>query len=207
MEIKKIKNYMNCYDYLFIDNNKTLKIFYAGNLDLYMTLSDGNIIDYEKDLNLYFDITKENYNVFELFDETYNYILEGKPFADYSYDEFDSFSNFNYKNTYQYQNLINNNNIVWISDNGPRDCEDKLIINKYDDFYRLNFIRNDKPLDFGFKSPFCISVRFRNSGSFYAPFNCVFMNMYNKLNNLDLENHQIHFEEIEYQKKYKKKVY
>ena len=201
MEIKKIKNYMNCYDYLFIDNNKTLKIFYAGNLDLYMTLSDGNIIDYEKDLNLYFDITKENYSVFELFDQAYNYILEGKPFADYSHDDY------NYKNTYQYQNLIDNNNIVWISDNGPRDVEDKLIISKYDDFYRLNFIRNDKPLDFGFKSPFCIGIRFRNSGSFYAPFNCTFMNMYNKLNNLDLENHQIHFEEIEYQKKYKKKVY
>ena len=205
MEIIKYMNYLNCYYYKFKKNNKILNIFYAGNLDLYMSLRDENINNYDNNLELYFDITKENYQIYELFEQLYNYIIEGNPFAEYLYDDNDIFDNIDYKKIYFYKDLVNENkNIIWISDNGPRDAEDKLIIKKEEDYYRLIFVRNDKPLDCGYKSPFGISIRFRNSGSYYAPYNCVFMNLYNKLNEIDLINHQIHFEELEYQKKLKK---
>ena len=50
-------------------------------------------------------------------------------------------------------------------------------------------------------APGSISIRFRNSGSLYDPFNMIFMRMFNKLQNYDPEYHQIHFEEINYAKK------
>lgn len=49
-----------------------------------------------------------------------------------------------------------------------------------------------------------ISIRFRNSGSRYAPFNRLFMKMFNKLQFLDDVNdygHQIHIEEYLYNNK------
>ena len=41
----------------------------------------------------------------------------------------------------------------------------------------------------------------RNSGSRYSPHNIVFMRMFNELQEYYPEYHQIHMEEIEYQKK------
>ena len=46
-----------------------------------------------------------------------------------------------------------------------------------------------------------VSIRFRNSGSRYNPFNIIFMKMFNKLQEYNPEYHQIHIEELEYQKK------
>ena len=69
---------------------------------------------------------------------------------------------------------------------------------------RLSFYRNDLPMDFGFKSSSRIIVRFRNSGSYYEPFNCVFMRMYNNLQKVDPKYHQIHMEELGYVKKLEK---
>ena len=45
------------------------------------------------------------------------------------------------------------------------------------------------------------SIRFRNSGSRYEPFNICFMQMYNELKNYDSNCHQIHIEEYLYKQK------
>ena len=48
-----------------------------------------------------------------------------------------------------------------------------------------------------------IPIRFRNSGSFYNPFNVLFMRMHNKMKKIDDVNdigHQIHIEEYLYNK-------
>ncbi|HOZ53931.1 MAG TPA: hypothetical protein PKY25_01175 [Bacilli bacterium] len=49
------------------------------------------------------------------------------------------------------------------------------------------------------------SVRFRNSGSRYCPYNVVFMKMHNELIDYNPEYHQIHFEEIIYKNSLVKK--
>ena len=103
------------------------------------------------------------------------------------------------------EKLVKENQITWISDNGPVEMEDRFVFYPLDEnTYHFDFIRNDKPTDFGFKSPFGISVRIRNSGSNYDPFNCVLMRMFQKLQEVDNDYHQIHFEELEYKRLLKK---
>ena len=201
MKIKKIPNEREkCYDIELIDNNKNLKILFAGNLDLYMILSNNEIIPYGKNISLYFDITKEDYDIYSIFDSLYEDIINGRPFGSDSLS-----SDYDYTRQEEYKKLVDSNlNINWISDDGPPEIEDMLKISKIDnDTYRLTFIRNDKPMDFGFKHHMGISVRFRNSGSRYNPFNCLFMKMYHELQEIDSEYHQMHFEEMEYLKKKK----
>ena len=46
-----------------------------------------------------------------------------------------------------------------------------------------------------------ISIRFRNSGSKYKPFNICFMRLFNNLQNYDPDYHQITIEEYNYKRK------
>ena len=206
MNIEKVKNTMNSYDFYLTKDDKTLKIHYSGNLDLYLMLSNDKLLSIDKNTIMHFDITKENYEIFQLFDSLYKDIISGNIFKEdiYIYKEFNSYD---YTKSYEYRILVDDDhNIVWISDDGPVDLEDALKISKIDDdTYRLYFFRNDKSLDFGFKSSTNISVRIRNSGSRYNPFNCLFMRMFQELQNINPDYHQIHLEEIEYIKKLKKK--
>ena len=212
MEIKREKNSEGCYDYRLIDGSRKLDILFAGNLDLYMALGNGRMIPDDANVFINFDITKENYEIYSLFDNLYNEIVDGKVFIRDEADEFleditgYSYGEFDYKDTYAYKELVDKDgSIKWISDDGPREVEDSVhIFRLNDDVIRLSFYRNDLPMDFGFKSSSRIIVRFRNSGSYYDPFNCVFMRMYNNLQKVDPKYHQIHMEELGYVKKLEK---
>ncbi len=201
MEIKKTKNNMNSYNFELIKDDKSLKISFSGALDLHMSLSDGKIIPDNENVSIYFDITKEHYDLFALFDALYKSIISCNIFEDKKLNK-------NLFLSYEYHILVDENkNINWVSDDGPFELEDMLRISKYDDdTYRLTFIRNDKELDFGYKSSRKISVRFRNSGSRYKPFNVPFMKMYQELHNIDLNFHQMHIEEISYIRKLNRKI-
>lgn len=204
MIINRSKNSMSTYDFEIINNNKKLRIFFAGNLDLYMQLSNGELISSEDNTILDFDITKENYDIYSIFDSLYKSIINGEPFSD-DLDLLEYSNYIDYKNRYEYKNLVDKDlNINWISDDGPTESEDMIRVSVLDeDTYRLLFFRNNIPLDIGIKNPFGITIRFRNSGSKYEPFNCVFMQMFHKLQSIDPEYHQIHMEEIKYLKKMK----
>ena len=79
---------------------------------------------------------------------------------------------------------------------------DRVSIEKIDDTYVLKFTRPELTEDkFSFRTIGNISIRFRNSGSRYDPFNIIFMRMFNKLQEYNPEYHQIHLEELSYQKK------
>lgn len=203
MEVQKKLNWDKSYDFLLKKDNKTLEIMYGGTLDLYLSLNDGTVIPYKSNKSIDFDITKENYEVFKLFDELYNNIIDGKPYG----KESECYDNNSVFGKRQHDMLVDeNNNINWISDNGPSYIEDRFKFFKVDDdTYRFTFYRNDEEMDFGHKSCIDISVRIRNSGSSYEPYNCAFMLMFQKLQKIDTEYHQIHFEEVEYAKKLEKK--
>ena len=196
MEIRKIKNDMDSYDFYFREDNKELKIMFSGNLDLYLVMSNGDLLPNDSDSIIDFYITKEDYQVFNTFQLLYESIINGEVFEN-SFD--------NYSNTYEYMELVDQDkNINWISDGGPIDIEDKLIISKIDDdSYRLRFMRINSDM-LNFKNNTSISVRIRNSRSKYSPFNYPFMRMYDELQSLEPEYHQIHFEELEFAKKLKK---
>lgn len=163
-----------------------------------MTISNEEILSNDKNITVFFDITKENYEIYLIFDSLYKDIISGNVFGiDSPYSEC-----VDYTKTDEYKNLVDKDfNINWISDEGLSDVEDKLKISVVNnDTYRLTFSRNNTPIRYGLKNTFGMSIRVRNSGSRYYPFNCVFMRMYYNLQNIDLNYHQIHLEEIMYMK-------
>ena len=174
------------YDFRLTKDNKYLCIYFLPNLDLYMSLNDQNRIAYNENKTVDFDISSEDGIIFELFDTLYNDIITGNVFGNNSLSK-------KYKIDYTlrdaYRNLVDKNgSICWVSDDGIYEAMDRMKFYKIDDAYRLTFIRNDIEDECGwFKNPEAISVRFRNSGSKYDPFNCAFMRMYQNMQKLDVD--------------------
>lgn len=174
-----------------------------------------------------FTITKENYFIYSLFEELYEDIknarifelrtssaneeqseeeqiidLEEDIWSIMNQEEIDKKNN-EFKNRWYYNNLFDGEKIEWHSDDETYEVADKVEIRKIEDAYELTFTR-PKMTDgkyFYLRAPMSISIRFRNSGSLYDPFNVIFMRMFNKLQSYTPEYHQIHLEEINYAKK------
>ena len=216
MEIKRQQGMESGFDYQLIDDNKTLDITYGGNLDLYMMLGDRTSIPDDKCYSIDFDITKENYEIYSIFDTLYKEVITGDVYGPVDepeeLEEDEEVENFlpqeeHYFDTssYQYHLLVDENQVItWVSDEGLMDSEDAFKFYKVDeDTYRLTFLRNDIKPEYGFKSASRIVVRICNSGSRYNPFNCPFMRMFQKLQNIDPAVHQINMEELLYVKRLK----
>jgi len=211
LEIKRYQDERNTFDYFIKNEENTFRIFFGGNLDLYFCV---NRKDYENDNEIInFEITKENYVLYSLFEQLYDKIISCEIHTidkfelemydkdeiiekEYIYKEL----NKELKDSYVYKNLVKNNVISWRHDDQIYEEANILNIYKEEEKFRLEFILQSKEW-----STF-IDVRFRNSGSRYNPFNMVFMQFYNKLQEYDPEYHQIHIEEYLYQKKLTKKI-
>ena len=115
-------------------------------------------------------------------------------------------------NTSNYNVLYNEKEklITWYSDETAFCVANVLKIKKEDEIFKLEFFIQPyiDGYDRDFNSLHHIPIRFRNSGSFYNPFNVVFMRMYSNMKEIDDVNdygHQIHMEEYLYsQSKIKK---
>lgn len=91
--------------------------------------------------------------------------------------------------------------IIWHSDDAPLESADFLRISQVEDGYLLEFTRpNQIPEKSALHFPGSIDIRFSNSGSRYGDLVTLFTRMCNKLNEYDQDYHQIHLEEIAYQK-------
>ncbi len=199
-------------DIFFKEENKYLAITYGGNLDLYWIIYSEEV---NKDNN--FVITKENYEVYRLFEQLFNDIDD---INIYKYQNHQFSSNFKkaqkekYRksNTSNYNVLYNEKEklITWYSDETAFCVANVLKIKKEDEIFKLEFFIQPyiDGYDRDFNSLHHIPIRFRNSGSFYNPFNVVFMRMYSNMKEIDDVNdygHQIHMEEYLYsQSKIKK---
>lgn len=188
------------------DSNKILTITFGGNLDLYWYLSSKE----KKEVDI-FEITKENYFLYSLFDILYNDIVNCNLFK--VYDEELSFVNsikelqkiYNRKKELniifseyeEYKRLYNGEYICWYSDDDSIEDANYVKIIKDDDKYILEFFSNFKSNTLWLSN----TIRFRNSGSRYMPFNMIFMEMYNSLCTSDYDENQIHIEEYLYKKK------
>ena len=188
------------------DSNKILTITFLGNLDLYWYLSSKE----KKEVDT-FEITKENYFLYSLFDILYNDIVNCNLFK--VYDEELSFVNsikelqkiYNRKKELniifseyeEYKRLYNGEYICWYSDDDSIEDANYVKIIKDDYKYILEFFSNFKSNTLWLSN----TIRFRNSGSRYMPFNMIFMEMYNSLCTSDYDENQIHIEEYLYKKK------
>lgn len=230
MEVTRQKGTESGYDYTIQKDNKILRIVFASNLDLYWTLTN---LDADKSLDHLYDeqyetflITKENNHIYELFkklvsdiktprvyephpqpEDTDPEILEMLNEMNHGKSEEERCNEWNeeLKNSERYRRLYDGENIRWHSDDDYYEDADRVMITELEDSILLEFYRPENTLKtLGFRIPGTLTIRFRNSGSTYDPLNIVFMKMYQQLQEYNPDYHQMHIEEIEYQKKLKK---
>ena len=209
MVVRKQKNYMNTYDIVLEKDNKKLIITFQGNLDLYW-----GMVREEND-NQPFEITQENYTIYNAFEKLYNDIKDGKVYKMFprtipeneseeewqleSLDEEESRIKELNDGILEYRKydenpLFKDDKIEWHCDDEPYEESAVLSITKKDDKFLVDIVDPEKEHIFA-------GVRLRNSGSRHQPYNIVFMRMFNELQEYDPKNHQIHFAELEHEKK------
>ena len=195
------------------DNDKYLVFTFGGNGDLYWTFMNHSV----DDIDYSFTITKENFEVYKLFVELFDDI---KNINLYDFDEnlfmfekleekikYRLYNYSHYNELYDAENDI----ITWHSDETSWKLSNILKIKKEDNTFKLEFYTQPyiQGYDEDFHSIRYIKIRFRNSGSLYAPFNNIFMKMYNKMSQIDDIydfGHQIHLEEYLFQEEKAKKL-
>lgn len=206
MEIKREKNSVvkDQYIYTFTENDRTLKILFADNLDLYISIYDNSLRKIKENETKDFYITKENYAVYSLFEELYEKIITGNVYPEDS-DIFKYTNNFNSERNLRTaieKGLINyDDEIEWYCDDYPMGEGDSMKIIKEDDRFKIIFERHQSKEKGMYED---LYVRICNSGSRYLPFNCCFMDLYKGLQKIDPDNYQQHLEEIIYKQKVKK---
>lgn len=200
------------YDYYLYDGKNELRIIFGANGDLYFCSKR-----FDKNQEAKFYITKENMLIYNLFDELYNNFKTAEIFH---IDEFQLQScnskeeikekyeqakqwNQELKQSSIYKKVFNNKTIPWISDDSVSFdivSADALRITKEDNQYKLKFTYYENQF------PHVRSIRIRNSGSRYDPFNIIMMKFFNKLQEYNPEYHQIHIEECLYNKNQEKQL-
>lgn len=149
---------------------------FCGNYDLYFSYFGKDLRKKEEHT---FILDKDNFFLYNCFDEAYRVIESEKPLQNgytYKYLDFP---------------LLKNGIIEWHSDDGYYDSSAILYIEKLDNAYKI-VIKEGIISDIQIRTA---SVRFRNSGSIYDPYNCVFMNLYNKICEHNFEYEQITLDE------------
>ena len=152
MEVKCLVDDRGIKDYVLKSNNKQLKIMFGGTLDLYMQLMSPNLKENELGSDT-FEITKENYQIYSLFNELYRDIEMCNV---YNVDELDLMFceteeeiqklyesknkiNEHEKNSERYKNIFDGQSIIWYSDEYIHEKTDILKITKEEDKYILEF--------------------------------------------------------------------
>ena len=180
---------------ILIDKEKILTILLRGNDDLYWEFENKSN-NPSPESNCIF-ITKENYKLYDLFNKLYNDIENINISENHTFEEPEKYHRYNLSN---YNKLFNKEQktITWYSDEDLHKIASIVKIKKLENSFKLEFL-SQNPIKNHF--PKEIQIRFRNSGSYYKPFNIVFMKMYNKLQEIeDIHdiNHQYHIEEYLY---------
>ena len=159
-----------------------LEIAFLGNQDLYFVLDN---YEQRKD----FVVGKDNFEVYEAFDKLYDKISKGLLY------------NFKMSRTPSDLGLMQGDKIVWKSDDYSEDVAPYFSIEKGENAYVVSFNKPEpqRELDFDERLfldyPGC-SVRLRNSGSRYEPFNIDFMYLFRALKEINPDVHQIDVEEV-----------
>ena len=212
--MKLEKSFNNGYGYITLTNGKQkLTIEYAPNLDLYFVVENTSE----------FVITKEDYQIYELFLKLYETIISADVFNQSSFNyyineflghfdnEFISYEDYSkmnerkleiIKKQYYYTSLVNNGKIVWKCDDYPHDIGPSFKISKSTDLIKITFDRGITEKQDLFHPKNRTTVRIRTSGSAYNYFYAPFMMLFKELKELDLDD-QIHIEEYLYTKKLK----
>ncbi len=163
------------------DDVNTFEILFGGNGDLYFHPVINGMELYKKDKPIYFTISKVDGFLFESFERLYTKICNYDAFDRVGLSAENDISENEYqrkRDSYREYPLVNDGVISWHSDEDMSEIASVLNIRKLDtETFQLEFIKN-KPVDALYMT---YSIRFRNSGSTYDPFNFRFMELYNNL--------------------------
>ena len=172
-------------------------ILFGGTGDLYWSFRRRDLT------NNKITVTKENYELYKLFEELYKDIEEINLYEDFEENK-DLYRKYDHSNYFE---LFDNDKktITWYSDETARVVASYVKIENKDDHFDISFYTQPKKVGYDEDniSDSYITIRFCNSGSRYYPFNSIFMKMYNKLVNIEdshIYGHQIHMEEYLYEK-------
>ena len=193
-EIERYKNGWGYDTFVIKTDTGSFEILFAPNFDLYWRYLSKKNIKVDKEVQELI-ITKENYFLYELFYKLYESIKNNKVYYSNEVDDYCEIKD-------KENELFKNNMIEWYSDELPIDIASKLTIKKEDETFKILFEKSKKSCDGIFIT---YTIRFRNSGSRYNPFNFSFMQMYNELKEYNPDYHQIHTEEYLYKEKLLKK--
>lgn len=182
LNVKKIKDSDSKYS-IWIKNDKDVFLFqFCGNLDLYFSYRGEK---FKKEKYHSFVVNKENYFLYKCFGELYDAIINEMPFKN-GFVSFDTYSL-----EHLYYPLVKNKVIEWHSDDGLYEDAAILFIEKNEESYKVT-IKEGLLSDINIRTS---SVRFRNSGSIYDPYNFAFMGLYNQLCAHNFEYEQITLDE------------
>lgn len=181
MERLGIKRIDGEYPRVILYNNDkvSLEVSFEGNLDLYFVLK-GADIDNKVIIN------ESNLRVYDTFNELYESLIN----CSLPYEIRDKNL---LRRTSNYDMLVQDKVIKWACDDYSVDVGPFFEIAKVNDEFVITFDRGNIEKQF-LASKYSISVRLRNSGSLYHPFNANFMRLYHELCDLDLD--QIYIDEI-----------
>lgn len=198
-------------DIHLVDENKTLSIVFAGTGDLHWIIRNTDCVELEEYAYDYFEITKENYQIYSLFEKLLYDIGTINIFGD---EKIKTSSDVKFQkmrerkyNMSHYNDLYDSDDgtVTWVSDETGFEVANMVSIKKREDKFSIEF--RTQPYIEGYDREYntlgMIGVRFRNSGSRYAPFNVIFMRMFRGLQEVDDVSdygHQMHIEEYVYQK-------
>ena len=149
--------------------NKVLSMYFMNVGDLFWSINKSN----PHSIKETFDIPQTERDIYSLFDKLYKDINQAKLFKEQDDDYI--------KRKLFERNLFNpeTKTIEWHSDETYFDSDDIVRIIKQKDNYHLEFTRPKVYEDsFHMGSPRMIYIRFRNTGSYYHPFNLAFMKMF-----------------------------
>ena len=177
----------NVKDIFVRKDNKTLKIFYGGNGDLYFDVF-GDFEEYENGYKTSFELTEDD-QIYLYFKKLIQEIKDAEVFVPLEMEfeliddpvefheliEYYKIRNNELKGCYPHSELVKDGIISFYSDSIYNEKANRLIISEIDGKIRLDFFDNPEDYTDGF------AINISNSGSKYMPFNICFMRFFNKL--------------------------
>lgn len=163
---KEINSNYESHAIILKDGYKALKMNYAGNGDLYMSMTEGRKLDNRYGDSIFIDIQQEDGSIFDAFYNLYGRIID--------------------KNKKNPRNLVDiENNIVWLDDDRPDNEADKFMIQNYGELIRLKFIRISEDKMFVRKNSRSINIRFCMNGSRYSEYAYEFAKTFKDLDGIE----------------------
>ena len=135
------------------DNELKLRFYPEENGDYYMLMIGTRPLNKEQDDYLDMDISKNDGDIYNIFSNMYDSIIEQN-------EEYPSSNEL----------VDEDKNVVWVSDDGPKEKEDNLTIIKNEDTIKLRFVRNNSYDGIYEKRKMnkCINIRFCTHGTRYT---------------------------------------